>query len=363
MANASPTLRASEPVAPKQRLDVDVVVFDPGVDKTTRGAAASLGMRRAEARYMAYTLRRTLDRTDFWGEVNVVPEPMESTDLTVSGRILVSNGLHLSLEVEVRDATGRVWFKDTFHGGATRYSYADDRLRAEDPFQSVYNAVADRLARERNALEAATLERIRLTSEMRFARDLASSRFEDYLSRSDDGRWQIERFPADEDPMLVRIRAIRDRDRAFIRVLDGYYGQAHREMRTAYDNLRKASYEEALALGRAERAARNNMVLGTVAFVAGVAGAAGSGSSLGQTAGVASAAGGVLVAKRGLDQSEQARRHRDALAELDDSFTRTWEPRVMEVEGRVITLSGSVREQYREWRELLREISRTERGL
>ena len=35
----------------------------------------------------------------------------------------------------------------------------------------------------------------------------------------------------------------------------------------------------------------------------------------------------------------------------------------MEVEGRVITLSGSVREQYREWRELLREISRTERGL
>ena len=291
-----------------------------------------------------------------------MPEPLESTDLTINGRILVSNGLHLGLEVEVTDATGRVWFKDTFRGGATKYSYGEDRLRTTDPFQSVYNAIADRLSEARNALDAATLERIRLTSEMRFARDLAPSPFEDYLSLTDDGRWQIERFPADEDPMLVRIRAIRDRDRAFIRVLDGYYGEAHREMRLAYDNLRKASYEEALALGRAERAARNNMVLGTVAFVAGLAGAAGSGSSLGQTAGVASAAGGVLVARRGLEQSEQARLHRDALGELDESFTRTWEPMVLEVEGRVITLTGSVREQYREWRELLREISRTERG-
>ncbi len=362
VANASPTLRPSEPVAPQQRLDVGVVVFDPGVEESSGGAPASPGMRRAEARHMAYVLRRTLDQTGFWGEVNVVPEPLESTDLTVSGRILVSNGLHLGLEVEVTDATGRVWFKDTFRGGATKYSYGEDRLRTTDPFQSVYNAIADRLSEERNALDAAKLERIRLTSELRFARDLAPFPFEDYLSRTDEGRWQIERLPADEDPMLLRIRAILDRERAFIRVLDGYYGEAYREMRPAYDSLRKASYEEALALGRAERAARNNMVLGAVAVVAGVAGAAGSGNSLGQSAGVASALGGVLVAKRGLEQSEKARTHREALSELDDSFTQAVEPKVMEVDGRVIELTGSVREQYRQWRALLREIFRTERG-
>jgi len=362
VANASPTLRAPGGVARAQRLDVGVVVFDPGVEEASRGALASPGMRRAEARYMAYVLRQTLQLTDFWGEVSVVPEPLESTDLTVNGRILVSNGLHLGLEMEVTDATGRVWFKDTFQGGATKYSYGQERLRTTDPFQGVYNAIADRMARERNALDAAALQRIRLTSEMRFAHDLAPSPFEDYVSRTDDGRWQIERLPADEDPMLVRIRAIRERERAFIRVLDGYYGEAYSGMRSAYDGLRKASYEEALALGRAERAARNNMVLGAVAVVAGAAGAAGSNSSLGQTAGVASALGGIVVAQRGLKQSEQAGVHREALRELDDSFTRAVAPKVMEVEGRVVTLSGSAREQYREWRTLLREISGTERG-
>ena len=284
-------------------------------------------------------------------------------DLTVNGRILVSNGLYLGLEVAVTDATGRVWFKDFFEGGATKYSYAEQRLGDVDPFQSVYNAVADRMVRERDGLDAASLQRIRLTSELRFARDLAPYPFEDYVSPTAKGGWRIERLPSEDDPMLARVRSIRERDRAFVRVLDGYYGETHRQMRAAYDGLRKASYEEALALGRAERAARNNMVLGAVAVVAGVAGAAGSSSSLGQTAGAASAVGGIMVAQRGLKQSEQAARHREALRELDQSFTRAVEPKVMEVEGRVITLSGTAKEQFRQWRELLREIARVERGV
>lgn len=362
VANAPPALRASQPVTPAQQLDVGVVVFDPGVEEVSRETPPSPGMRRAEARFMAYALRRTLEQTELWGEVRVVPEPLDSMDLTVNGRILVSNGLYLRLEVEVTDATGRIWFKDTFKGGATKYSYAEQRLRTTDPFQSVYNAIADRMIQERKAMDAAVLERTRLTSEMRFARDLAPLPFEDYVTLTAEGRWQVERLPAEEDPMLVRIRAIRTRHRAFIRVLDGYYGEAYGQMRAAYDGLRKASYEEALALGRAERAARNNMVLGAVAVVAGVAGAAGSSSSLGQTAGAASALGGIMVAQRGLKQSEEAGMHREALRELDDSFTKAVEPKVMEVEGKVITLTGSAQEQYRQWRELLREISRVERG-
>ena len=80
---------------------------------------------------MAYLLRRTLEDTNLWGEVNVVPAPPDSTDLTVNGRILVSNGLYLELEINVTDATGRSWFKDKFQGGATRYSYEEQRLRTQ----------------------------------------------------------------------------------------------------------------------------------------------------------------------------------------------------------------------------------------
>ncbi|MDJ0891264.1 MAG: hypothetical protein QNK18_08740 [Gammaproteobacteria bacterium] len=363
IANASPAVSAPQPVTPVEQLNVAVVVFDPGVEDGAGKVAPSPGMRRAEARYMAYLLRRTLEDTNLWGEVNVVPAPPDSTDLTVNGRILVSNGLYLELEIHVTDATGRSWFKDKFQGGATRYSYEEQRLRTTDPFQGVYNAIADRMAEERKALDETALERIRQTSEMRFARDLAPSAFQDYVSATADGRWQVQRLPAEQDPMMARIRAVRQRDRAFMRVLDGYYGEAHAEMRAAYDGLRKASYEEALALGRAERAARNNMILGAVAVVAGVAGAAGSSSSLGQSAGVGSALGGVIVAQRGLQKSEEAATHRESLRELDNSFTRAVEPKVMEVEGKVITLSGSAQEQFREWRALLREIYQAERGL
>ena len=132
VANAAPTQKAAQPLEAGQRLNVGIVVFDPGIEEGSRKSPSSPGMRRAEARYMAYLLRQTLSQTGHWGEVNVVPEAVASMDLTVNGRILVSNGLYLSLEVLVTDATGQVWLKDTFQGGATKYSYDDRRLGTTD---------------------------------------------------------------------------------------------------------------------------------------------------------------------------------------------------------------------------------------
>ena len=366
LTNAQPALKAAGVRSDQPRLDVAVVVFDPGLDESDEQGAGMQALREAEARYMAYNLRRTLAETRFWSAVNVVPRSpgaADTSELRVRGRILASTGLQLQLEIEVADAMGRIWFTETFEGAATRYSYREDRLRTEDPFQGVYNAIADRMARFRENLGKQELARINLTSEMRFARDLLPDRFDGYVSESEDQRWQIQRMPADDDPMVERIRAIRKRDRAFLGVLDGYYGVAYRDMKPVYDGLRGASYEEMLALERLERSARKNMVLGSVAVVAGAAGVLASEGAIGQPAGAASVAAGVAVTRRGLDQAAEAEIHRDALQELNDSFDQAVSPTVVEAEGRVVTLTGSAQRQYQEWRELLRTIYRAEAGI
>ncbi|MGC1955931.1 MAG: hypothetical protein WA970_25855, partial [Gammaproteobacteria bacterium] len=85
--------------------------------------------------------------------------------------------------------------------------------------------------------------------------------------------------------------------------------------------------------------------------------------AVGTAASVASVIGGAAVIGRGVKKYSQAEIHRDALLELASSFSQEVAPRVIEVEGRVTTLSGSAEAQFRAWRQLLRELYRTETGL
>lgn len=60
--------------------------------------------------------------------------------------------------------------------------------------------------------------------------------------------------------------------------------------------------------------------------------------------------------------AEDTQIHAEAIQELGASFGADIAPVVMEVEGRTVELNGSVEEQYREWRRLLREIFTAETG-
>jgi hypothetical protein len=50
------------------------------------------------------------------------------------------------------------------------------------------------------------------------------------------------------------------------------------------------------------------------------------------------------------------------LKELSQSFQAEVAPQVVDVEGRTLRLTGSAEEQYREWRELLRQLYLEETG-
>jgi hypothetical protein len=57
----------------------------------------------------------------------------------------------------------------------------------------------------------------------------------------------------------------------------------------------------------------------------------------------------------GLKKYADAKTHAQAFSELARSFQSEVATQVVEVEGRSLKLTGSAEEQYREWRQLLRE--------
>ena len=66
-------------------------------------------------------------------------------------------------------------------------------------------------------------------------------------------------------------------------------------------------------------------------------------------------AGGSLV-KSGLERRAEAKIHSLALEELGQSLEAEITPQVIELEDRTVQLSGSIEDQYGQWREILSDI-------
>lgn len=364
-ANPTPVRKPALPVAANERLDIGVMVLDPGLPGGP-GKAEKDGVypeiRNAEGRYIAFAVRQALEDSGYWGAARVIPEATDAVDVTITGRIIQSDGVDRVVAVKARDATGRLWLEQRYIRTASRYTYTDASLLNADPFQDLYNAIANDLATVRESLTSKQLETIRMTANLRFAKVLAPYAFAGYLADDKDGTYELQRVPAENDPMMARVAAVRERERGLLGVLDGEYGRFVRDMKVSYKAWQGSRYEEMRAASRLERSARKDLVLGTVAAAGGLAGAAQSGHALGTAVGAASVVAGVAVLQRGAKKYREAEIHREALAELGDSFSKEVAPRVVEVEGRVMTLTGSAQAQFREWRRLLKAIYRSETG-
>jgi outer membrane lipoprotein SlyB len=364
-AEATPADKAQYDIPEEQLLDVSIAIFDPGIpedEKTLEKENIFPEVRKAEARYMPYALKRTLEQTGHWGAVRVVPSETNSTDVQVEGQIVSSDGEVLTVKIDVRDATGRVWLEKEYTHTASKYSYRESRLGDQDPFQALYNTIANEMLAARDRLDTEDIETIRTISELKFAADLSPKAFGQHLKPAKRDRYEINRLPAKDDPMMDRIRKIRERDYMLVDTLDYHYANFYAEMEKPYQDWRKNSYEEVMALREVKRSARNRMLMGAAAVLGGLL-AAGSGKGpVTNAAGTVAVLGGAAVFKSGLDKHAESKIHVDALQELGDSFDAAVEPIVVEVEGKTITLTGSAEHQYEEWRRLLRKIYAAETG-
>ena len=352
-------IQAQTEIPEEELLDVGIHVFDPGLpeDEEALFALEEKGVfpdvRKSEARYIPFQLMQTLQSTGHWGAVRVVPAA-NAVDVMVSGTILKSHGKKLEVEILVVDARGKRWLKKQYKRQASVSAYTKKRGVVEhpDPYQSLYNEIANDILDKRRKLDAEDVQQVRLLSQLKFAVDLAPTPFQDYLKVDKKGRYSIEKLPAHDDPMMVRVNDIRERDFMFIDTLNEFYANFYLKMDEPYDSWRKYSYEEEAELARIRKEAWIRMLAGFGAMAAGVAT---------RRPGV-SVIGGMVMTD-GMSKMEEAKMHREALKELAASLDADIAPLLIDMEGEVTRLTGSVETQYATWRNLLRKIFASETGL
>lgn len=358
--------RATTEVPADELLDVGVRLFDPNVpeDEQKREKERIFPeVRKAESRYIPVMLRDTLEDTGQWGQVRVLPRDGTGMEVFVDGRIVQSDGRKLVLDVTVSDAAGRTWLRKTYEGEADTRAYKDVVAKPRDPFENVYNALANDLLAARRALTHGQRVALRRVADLRFAADLAPYAFGTYLAQDRKGLYSVARLPADDDPVVQRMQRVRERDYALVDTLNEYYASFGSSMAVPYTEWRKYTYEELEAEARAKREALTRQVLGAVAVVGGIMAGSETSSSAGSAAATAAVIGGMYAFKSGLDQRAEIKVHSESLKQLGDSFQSEVQPMVVDVEGRTLQLKGSAEEQYAEWRRLLRELYENETGL
>jgi len=372
VADDEAIVNAKTEIPDDRLLNVSIELFDPGrLSDKELAAGLSMDIRKAESRFIPAYLRLSMEKTGQWAAVRVVPSDSEGSEALVGGRIIRSDGGILELRVTASDSTGRRWFKRNYSYrlpdaqvqlALARNSEGQSAADAPEPFQPLYNKIANDLVRYRRGLKDGDMLAIRRTAEMRFAADLAPDAFAGDLKHERNGRYELVGLPAREDPMYRRVQAIRTRDAMLIDVLSDQADNFYREMREPYAQWRKARLAEAAALRVIETKANKRKLLGLVA-IAGAIAVQILGGRDAHGAGNVVLAGGVYAMKTGFDIAQQAEIHRAAIAELDQSFAAESRPLVVEVEGRTHELTGSAEVQYAQWRELLRETYSSETGL
>lgn len=353
---------ASTEVAEVQLLDVGISIFDPGIADYEEGEQTYPEVRKAEARFMPFLLAEAMQDSGAWGAVRVVPNPEQINDLVVTGKILHSDGEKLQLHISAVDSRGRSWLDKDYTGVASRYAYEATSRNKYDPFQAVYVTIANDLLAQQEELKFKDRETIRLITELRFARSFSPQAFDGYLGQNRKGEYSILRLPAEGDPMLERVVNIRERDQMFIDTLQEYYKSFGTQMHDPYQEWRRESYEEAVALQELQAESTRQLIVGGIAVLAGIAAATTGDSSTSRVAGQVAVLGGGYMLKSGLEKRNEAQIHVQALEELGMSLEAEITPQVIELEDRTVMLHGNVEDQYAEWRELLADIYAAEVG-
>jgi hypothetical protein len=355
----TPPTQSIQVVPEELLLDVGVALFDANVPEDYDEQIDKLiqpEVRRAEANYMPYVAKNLLQSTGNWGAVRVVPVRSDAVDVTVSGKIIESHGERLRLELTVTDATGRHWLTKEYTALASKYAYSDAMPADTDAFQAVYRNLSDDMLKYRETLSTDELRRIRATAEMRFARGFSPDAFGDHVAVDTTGNFVLNRLPAENDPMLARVRKVREREYLFIDTLDEYYGEFQRRMFPSYNGWRSANYAETVAYRDLRAQSNARMLGGALAIVSGIGGIYGSDNAYVDMSGLVAITGGVTLIKSAVMKRNEAAMHAEVMREVASAAETELMPYTMDLENQTATLQGNVQDQYQQLRTILRRL-------
>lgn len=358
--------RAEVEIAPETLLNVGILVFDAGLpegasDQELNDRFVFPEIRRAEARYMPYHLKSTLETTGYWGAVSVLPEFSPVADLVISGRIDHSDGYSAQLRVGAWDSSGRQWFEKKYEMLVAEQAYIRNSGPGQDPYQNIYNQIANDLLEARARLSVGDLQRIREISDLRYGLALVPQAFEGYLEETGRGQYEVRRLPAGDEPMVSRMREAREREYALIDAVNEHYANLYYGLDQPYQDWRRMAREGRMSYEEMRRSANTRMLMGVLGILGAIAYESQGGDNMGVTGTMIQA--GVMGIQSSMGRREEARMHAESLREVGESFDAEAEPMVVELEGQTRRLTGSAEEKFREWRRLLREIYALETGV
>ncbi len=343
-------------------LDVGVVLFDHGVDELDEDTIAFANVRKSEAVWFTSQLKATLDRSNAWGLVRSMPSTTGRMDLTVSGKLITSHGEQVILSIVAHDSMGREWLNKSYEQQASQYAYNPEVNLPGDPFQALFNSIANDLFDARAALSDTTLRNVRATTKILFAQDFVPAAFDGFVAQDEQGLVTLLRVPASEDPMMKKVERIRSRNDLFLDVIQDYYRAFNNTMAAPYQEWRKLSYKEVVRERQLKEQARKEKIASVVAIASGVVAANSSSSGSTRVAGIGSTIVGARLFANSFLKSSAAQGHSETLREMGRSLELELEPSVVDLQDRSVTLTGTVEDQFVEWRRILSRMFELDEG-
>lgn len=354
-----------EPPMDSVKLDVIIPIFDPGLPENLDDISDENiwpELRRAEANRFAYKMKEHLEETEEFGAIRVTPDDTATGDVYILGHIVESTGEEVEIRIVVMDISGKVWLTDVFDHEVSKSFHDDLRNEGKDPYDPLFEEAAQAIVQELDDHSTKEREDLHYLTDLRFGSNFSDASFMQYMN-VDAGQYTLTSKPSDEDPMLLRVRAIRVRDQLFIDGLQDNYGGFSEEMNESYLMWQKQSLFELQAKRHATlksfgQAAGGILLIG-LAVLAAIAGsnsdAVGS-TSAGATGAILGGMAGTSLLSESFKTSAEAKVHRESLNELGQSVNMELAPQVIAFEKESVELTGDAKEQYSQWRAFLQKI-------
>lgn len=359
---------AEAPPAEELLLDIGIMPFAEGIAKNNDPSDTGVfeEIRSAESRYLAYHLKTTLQGTGHWGAVRVIPSSNAFTDVIIEGNIKESDGEFVTLDISVSDARGQPWYRKTYTTQTGVSSYSINRDRRQDPYQKVFNDIANDLRAHVAQLPPQSLTAIQQVTELKFFADMSPLAYGEHLATDENGIITAVRLPAENDPSVDRLRQIRERDRLVVDTLNEHYANFYYGIAIPYSAWRKTSREESVNYRQVKRSAALQTLMGAVVLAGSLAVDTDHGGQQSQRVNRSLQAIGIQqgfeTMMRGFTRRSEANMHLESIAELSESFGAEAAPMVVTVEGQSRRLTGTAAAQYESWRRILKEIYESETG-
>lgn len=326
-----------------RQIDIGIVPFTTSEETSARSGFGDWifdEIKEKETQFLPHLLSRALIESDLWGAVRVVPAADPSLPLTIEGEILSSNGLDLALHIKVTDSSGKVWLDRDYadvaalgdYPESTRFTYGNrfDSANYVDPFHDLYKRVANDLLAVRDSMSADSLQETLQLAEMVYARDLAPGRFTDSLRENEEGLLELVSLPAQDDPMLARVADMRQRHLVFIDTVDEYYQTLYEDIQAAYVLWRRYSLDQTQETLERDQQPETSMSYGD--------------------------SRSFLALSQRYDRFKWSKIYEHEFTELAAGFNNELAPAMLELNGQVHGISGTMEQQYREWRGILRAL-------